>query len=184
MLLLIFGLNIGMFTVFALNKGAKVVYSYEAEEENFALAKRNVELNGFTESCELINKAVVGNDDETRGFYINVKKNKGMHSLITKRGRDHVLVKCININKVFEEVKPSIVKMDIEGGEYECIKAVKSFVGIRELILEFHHAHLDDIKTHEKYNEILELLRSHFNSVESKEYAKGAWVDVIYCKNE
>lgn len=179
-----FGLNIGMFTTFALKKGAKQVISYEADAENFEYAKHNVELNCLdNERYKLYNLAVIGNDDEYREFSINLRKNKGAHSLLHKRGRDVVKVPCVNINKVFEEYKPTIVKMDIEGGEYECLKNVKSFDGIREWIMEFHHAHLNDTKTHDKYNEILDLLRKHFKTVEARKDTKGAWVNIVYCRN-
>jgi FkbM family methyltransferase len=176
-----FGLNIGMFTSFALKKGAKRVHSYEAEAENFELAKMNVSLNGVDDRAVLNNLAVVGNDDEERYFAINLKKNKGAHSLIHKRGRDTVTVKCVNINKVIEEVNPSIVKMDIEGGEYEALTALKNYDNIQQLIFEFHHAHLNDIPHHTKYNEILDLMRSKFPNVEAREETKGAWVNIVYC---
>ena len=179
-----FGLNIGMFTTFALKKGAKKVISYEADEENFKFAEHNVALNCLDKDrYQLYNLAVIGNDDEYREFSINLKKNKGAHSLVHKRGRDVVRVSCVNINKVLEEYKPTIVKMDIEGGEYECLKNLKSFDGIREWIMEFHHAHLNDTKTHEKYNEILDLLRKHFKTVEARKDTKGAWVNIVYCRN-
>jgi FkbM family methyltransferase len=177
-----FGLNIGMFTLFALSKGAKKIYSYEAEKSNYELATQNLALNEIApERYNLFNKAVVGNDDAERIFWINEKKNKGAHSLIHKRGRSTMVVEAININTVFESCKPTVVKMDIEGGEYECLKAVKSFDGIRELILEFHHTHLNDTKTHEKYNEILALLRSQFANVQARADTKEAWVNIIYC---
>mgnify|MGYP006278170597 CR=1 FL=1 len=179
-----FGLNIGMFTTFALLKGAKKVYSYEADADNFELAKQNVALNcNDSARYQLNNLAVIGNDDEYREFSINGKKNKGAHSLVHKRGRSTVQVSCININKVFEEACPTVVKMDIEGGEYECLPAIRSFEGIREFIMEFHHAHLNDIKTHDKYNEILDLMRKHFKHVEARAETKGAWVNIIYCRN-
>lgn len=179
-----FGLNIGMFTTFAIKKGAKKVIAYEADAENFQYAEHNVALNCLdNERYKLYNLAVIGNDDDYREFSINLKKNKGAHSLVHKRGRDVVRVSCVNINKVFEEYKPTIVKMDIEGGEYECLKNLKSFDGIREWIMEFHHAHLNDTKTHEKYNEILDLLRKHFKTVEARADTKGAWVNIVYCRN-
>lgn len=179
-----FGLNIGMFTVFALNKGAKLVHSYEPDKDNFALAQKNVAMN-ISDSFRYVlhNEAVVGNDDKTRDFSINLKKNKGAHSLVAKRGRDTVTVDCVNINHVFNSVKPTVVKMDIEGGELECLPAVQDWSGIREFIMEFHHAHLNDLKTHEKYNETLDLLRTHFSSVEARADTKGAWVNIVYCKN-
>lgn len=179
-----FGLNIGMFTVFALNKGAKLVHSYEPDKDNFALAQKNVAMN-ISDSFRYVlhNEAVVGNDDKTREFSINLKKNKGAHSLVAKRGRDTVTVDCVNINHVFNSIKPTVVKMDIEGGELECLPAVQDWSGIREFIMEFHHAHLNDLKTHEKYNDTLDLLRTHFSSVEARADTKGAWVNIVYCKN-
>ena len=176
-----FGLNIGLFTSYALLRGAKEVHSFEAETENYNLAQLNVELNGVADRATLHNRAVIGNDDEERYFSINVKKNKGAHSLVKKRGRDSITVKCINVNKVLEEVKPNIVKMDIEGGEYEVLKSIKNYATIDQLIFEFHHAHLNDIPDHIKYNEILELLRKEFPNVESREDTKGAWVCIVYC---
>ena len=175
------GLNIGMFTCFALKRGASFVSSYEPEEQNFKLAKYNINLNGFKDKSKLNNKAVIGNNDKHRIFSINLKRNKGAHSLIEKRGRNAVFVECCNINEVLKEVKPSVVKIDCEGGEYEILKAVKSFKGIREMIMEFHHAHLND-KNYSKHKEIVALLEKHFKKVVYNNNPKGAWVTPIYCK--
>jgi FkbM family methyltransferase len=178
-----FGLNIGMFTCFALKKGAKQVWSYEAESQNYDLAVRNVELNGFDKSrYKLFNLAVVGNQDEIRYFSINTKKNKGAHSLVEKKGRDRTTVHCININDVIAQANPTIIKMDIEGAEYECLPAVQNWSGVRELIFEFHHAHLNDIKTHDKYQEILSLVGQHFPNVTARQETKAAWVNIVYCR--
>lgn len=181
-----FGLNIGMFTIFALNKGARKVYSFEPEKENFNLAVENVAMNiSDVNRYKLYNDAVVGNNDSTREFSINIKKNKGAHSLVKKRGRDTSIVTCQNINTILDKIKPTIVKMDIEGGEYECLKALKNnFKGVREFIMEFHHNHLNDYKTHEKYNEILELLRTMFDNVNARADTKGAWVNIVHCTNK
>lgn len=178
-----FGLNIGIFTIYALLRGARHVYSYEPENENFNLAVKNIKLNNLESKCTLINSAVVGNNDITRVLSYNIKRNKAAHSLVIKRGRTSQVVSCININTILKDINPSVIKMDIEGGEYECIPAIDNFYNIREFILEFHHAHLNDIKTHKKYNEILDILRSNFESVIAKADTKGAWVNTVYCKN-
>lgn len=178
-----FGMNIGMFTIFALQKGAKKVYGYEAEPENFDLARRNIQLNGISSiKYNINNSAVVGNNDTKRYFSINVKKNKGAHSLVAKRGRNTITVSCVNINNVLQSINPTVVKMDIEGAEYECLPAVNNFNGINQLIFEYHHAHLDDIKTHSKYSEILDLMGRNFPIVEARRETKGAWVSIVYCK--
>lgn len=176
-----FGLNIGMFTIFALKKGAKAVVSFEPDKDNFELAAQNVVLN-FPDSdrYSLYNFAVVGNYDTTREFSINMKKNKGAHSLVKKRGRDTVTVSCMNINDIISHNKPTIIKMDIEGGELECLPAVQDWSGINQFIMEFHHAHLND-KDHKIYNQTLDLLRQHFPHVEARADTKGAWVNIVYC---
>jgi FkbM family methyltransferase len=175
------GMNIGMFTVRALQAGA-VVHSFEPEPGNFQVARANVQANGFgLDRAHLNCAALTGTHEPTRTFSINVKKNKGAHSLVAKKGRTFITVKCEEINHVLERVRPRVVKMDIEGGEYECLKAVKSFAGIEQMQLEYHHAHLDDIKTRTKYREIVGLLKSAFPRVDYREETKKAWVSLIYC---
>lgn len=175
-----FGANIGAFTIYALKRGA-FVHSYEPDRENFLLANINIKMNNFFSGFELFNTAAIGNDDKTRPLSINVKRNKGAHSLVTKRYRDTSIVECENINNIINKIKPTVIKMDIEGGEYECLKAIKDFKSVRELIVEFHHAHLNDIKTKEKYREIINILKKHFSNVEYRKETKKAWVSLIYC---
>ena len=180
------GLNIGIFTIWALKKGAKEVYGFEPEPQNYNLAVDNVKLNGLYSRAVMINKAVTGTNDPFRNFAINLKKNKGAHSLVPRRGRRKMVVRCININEAIAMAKPDIIKMDIEGGEYECLKGIKSFNGIREIILEFHHDHLKDKVHHNKYNEILYLLRKQFAFVDARpaDVIGGAWTSLIYCSNK
>ena len=178
------GQNIGVFSLWAVSKGAKKIYGFEAEPENSTLAKINIEKNGYAKRVDCFNEAVVGTDHQTRPFSFNTKKNKGAHSLVRKKGRTTTRVKCKNINKIFEEFKPSIVKMDIEGGEIECLHAVKSFKGIRELILEYHHAHLND-KSFKLYISLLKHLSKHFASLDYRKPSVigGAWTGIIHAKN-
>lgn len=177
------GMNIGIFTVTALKCGAEV-HGFEPTPSNFKMARRNVQLNGFTSGFHLNQKAVTGTDEPTRSFSVNLRKNKGAHSLVAKRGRSSITVTCENINSILARVRPSIIKMDIEGGEYECIMAAKSFAGVREFQFEFHHAHLVDTATRAKRDEVLRVLHTHFNHVEAKLDTKGAWVSLFYCANK
>lgn len=176
------GMNIGMFTVTALKQGA-MVFGFEPAPANYNLAVENVRINGFSSGFELSQKAVTGTDDPVRNFAINLQKNKGAHSLIARRGRGKIQVQCENINTILRRIRPTVIKMDTEGGEYECIKAAESFDGVREFQFEFHHEHLRDIKTRKKRDEILGILRGHFRTVEAKLDTKGAWVSLFYCAN-
>ena len=176
------GMNIGIFTIWALRQGAKFVYGYEPDPNNYSLAQYNIKKNSCDSKSKQFNKAVIGTDDKQRYFAINLKRNKGAHSLVPKRGRNKITVDCVNINEILK-LNPTIIKMDIEGGEYECLKAVKSFIGIKQLILEFHHAHLNDMKTHFLYNDLLATLRKNFKTVEARDsnVIGGAWTGLIYC---
>ena len=177
------GANIGAFTIWAVQKGGKVI-GFEPCEENYTLSLMNTDNNIIDyDRYELHNLAVIGNDDKTRKFYINKMKNKGAHSLVGKRGREEIDVSCINFNKILESYNPKIIKMDIEGGEYEIIKNCNDYKNVEQFILEFHHSHLNDLKDHKKFYEICDILEKHFDIVEGRRDTKGAWVSLIYCKN-
>ena len=178
------GLNIGMFTVWAVQQGAAHVHGFEPEDDNFAVATHNVLLNDCDDRSTLHKVAVIGNDDSTRELSFNLRKNKGCHSLIPKRGRTSQTVACKNINRLIADIKPDLIKIDTEGAEYEILTSMTSFDGVREIILEFHHAHLNDIKTRTKYNEVCALLRAEFPYVEARDpdTLGGAWVTMIYAR--
>jgi FkbM family methyltransferase len=177
-----FGMNISAFSHWACTRGAGHVYGFEPDPDNFQLAQHNILTNGFAGRITAFEQAVVGNQDTTRDFSINNHRNKGAHSLVAKRGRSTITVACRNIQDILDAYQPDIVKMDIEGGEIECLPAITQWHKCRELILEFHHAHLNDIKTHSLYNSTLQLLRTQWSKVEARQDTKGAWVNIIYCQ--
>jgi len=173
------GSNIGMFALYA-NDKVKQIICFEPESDNYNLSLENLKLNNIN-NVIVNNAAVVGNDDKQRHFSINTKKNKGAHSLVSKRGRDATVVQCENINTIIDTYNPTCIKMDVEGGEYEILPAIKDWTNINQIILEFHHAHLNDT-TKEKFHKILELLSNIFTNVDFRKDPKGAWVSIIYCR--
>ena len=103
---------------------------------------------------------------------------------LLKRGKDHRY--CWDENnrdKIIEEMNPTVLKVDVEGAEYEILTAIKpeNFKNIREIIFEYHHAHLNDIKTKEKYKKLIAFLKSVFSNVDYRPETKGAWVSNVYC---
>ena len=176
------GMNIGAFSIKALSKGVKKVIGFEPDETNYDLAVHNIALNNLSGKHLAVKAAVISNDDSSRTFYLNNKKNKGAHSLVSKRGREAVTVDAININHLIAEYKPTVLKMDTEGGEYEIITGIQNWGSLKQVIMEFHHAHLNDTKTRSKYNEILGILRKEFSTVDARnpEDIGGAWTGIIY----
>jgi len=176
------GSNIGCFSIWACQQGCKNVIGFEPEPDNFRLATMNLKRHVPDDSRYTMHEcAVVGNDDSHRRFYVNVKKNKGLHSLIPRRGRKEIRVACRNINEIIHTYQPTIVKCDIEGGEYELIRAITCYGPIRQFIFEWHHECLKDLDTHEKYEEIKALLRTKFDVVDAREETKKTWTDLVYC---
>lgn len=153
------------------------VFTYEPEKENFDMLYKN---NFGNKNVVCFNYAVVGNQDTTRTFYVNQKKNKGIHGFLAKKGRLEQTVKCCNINDIIHEYNINKVKMDIEGSEYELLK-VMNFENIKEMIIEYHFIYLKD-KDKVKYNEIINILKNNFSIVNYKEDTKKAWTTIIHVK--
>lgn len=169
------GGNIGAFSN-EFNEEVKQIISFEPDKENFELMVRNTkDLKNVINN----NLALVGNNDKERSFFLNVKRNKGTHSFLVKRGRDKVTVNCVNINEVIKKYNINKIKMDVEGAEYELIKVI-NFTNITEIVLEFHFSMLKD-KDHSKFDEIIEILESNFNKVIRKEKIGGDWTTLINC---
>jgi FkbM family methyltransferase len=179
------GANIGTFAVKSLARGA-IVHSYEPDPDNFQLLKDNIALNNLQAQSHINECAVTGTDEPIRSFSYNVKRNKGAHSLVAKGGRESFDVQAVNFQTLIETLHPQVVKLDIEGGEVEIVRNAKHFNGVRELIMEFHHAHLNENKPDKPrpiYEEMLYILQNHFEHIAYIPEPKKAWCTNIYCVN-
>jgi FkbM family methyltransferase len=173
------GGNIGVFACKFHDKVSKII-SYEPDNTNFRILQENLILNNV-KNCIAVNSCLVGNEDDTREFFLNKKKNKGMHSLLVKGGRERLVVKCENIVNVIKKYNVNKIKMDVEGAEYELLKSM-DFTNIKEIVLEFHFAVLKDIDKKEKYYEIIDLLKSNFFDVKYRDDLKKGWTTIIKAK--
>lgn len=127
------GGNIGAYAKTIAQKVAKVI-TCEPEPENFDILMRNiVEL----ENVEPLQVAVVGDDRDTVRLFVNGEKNKGSHSLVVQGGRDFVEVQARSLEDLLFEYEPTVIKMDIEGSEYELLNSC-NLDGVRALAVEFH----------------------------------------------
>jgi FkbM family methyltransferase len=171
------GANIGAFALKYHDK-VKQIISYEPDVENYKNLKQNLELNNIY-NCKTFKLCLVENNDKTRKFYLNKKTNKGIHSLIIKKGRDEVMVNCANINSVVKKFNINKIKMDIEGAEYELIKSM-DFTNIKEFIFEYHFKHLKDFSK-EKFYQTIDILKNNFTTIKHRE-PNGSWQIIIHAK--
>lgn len=128
------GANIGAFSRRALADGAARVVGYEPFPENAAIARKNAP------KAEIHEAALVGGKVETNiSFFVNVRgKNHGAHSTVPTRGRDVMQVKGVPFQKVVKDVKPTKIKMDCEGAEYDLLLEAPLPKSVKMIALEIH----------------------------------------------
>ena len=171
------GANIGAYSV-RVSKHVTAVHSYEASPENYEVALKNIELNS-ARNVHLHNLALVGTDVKTLDFFLNTGKNKGAHSLLVKRGREKQTVNAYRFSKALQESKATMVKMDIEGGEWDIFSNdTIDWTGVRGFVFEWHHAILRD-KTYEKRKWLEEYLKKHFDNVIMPQKLNSSWTILV-----
>ena len=135
------GANIGYYTLlFAKLVGETgTVYAFEPDPTNFALLKKNVEINEY-KNVVLEQKAVSDKSGSVR-LYLN-EENKGDHRIYNSgEGRKSIAVKSVNLDNYFEvHQRIDFIKMDIQGAEGLALKGMKNILSKNDdikLVTEF-----------------------------------------------
>lgn len=120
------GANIGYYTlIFARLVGKKgKVFAFEPDPNNFALLKKNIEINGYR-NVLLVQKAV---SDRTGNIRLYLSgENADAHSLFESAdARTSIDVETVRLDDYFAEFEGTIdfIKMDIEGAEGQAIQGM------------------------------------------------------------
>ena len=107
------GCHAGFFARYALENGAKHVTSFEPHPDNYNQAA--LHLKGMAST--LYNVAVTSQSGVVK-LYSNQGSNRGSHSLFIKGGRTSMDVLAISFEEALAKEAFTVVKIDIEGGEY------------------------------------------------------------------
>lgn len=169
------GGHIGAFSIDIADKVSQV-YTYEPVKANFDLLNENIALNGL-ENVSTLNKAVVGNDDAKRDFYLDGSSNSGGHSLIGAQNPTKIQVDCSNINEVLRILKPNKIKLDCEGAEYEILMNM-DFTGIEQIVFEYHF----NLLGLTKYEELIAHLRKTFKDAGGPKVINVCGQTIAYAK--
>ena len=132
------GANIGCVTLRLLELGVSRAICVEPDSDNFLLLLENV--SPYPGRTLAINAAASGQSNSTARLWLNSGRNKGMHSTSYKAGGRFSTVPAIHILSLLEEHKPTILKIDIEGGEYElfdCFSSIPDYIRIIAIELHF-----------------------------------------------
>jgi FkbM family methyltransferase len=139
------GGNIGAVTAAFLRAGVKRVVTIEPEHENILMLERNLGQEEFHGRALIIPGAVVSDEypDSMIALYVNNQKNQGSHRTRPTRGRDSIDVPAVKFSDLVSSDwldGVTIVKCDIEGGEYEIADELvdKMPPTVRALTMEMH----------------------------------------------
>lgn len=167
------GGNIGAFTCDIFDKVKKVIV-YEPEDVNYEFLSTNIEDNG-AENVIAHKQAVVGNDDKVRDFYLG--KAPYYYSFLVKHNRKRVPVECVNINDVMKKYKPTKMKVDIEGSEWEVLINCTDFGSVDQIIFEYNFDMNMDLKEDfKRFKALKKHLKKHgFDVQEMERDMKQNW---------
>ncbi|HJM69702.1 MAG TPA: FkbM family methyltransferase [Candidatus Marinimicrobia bacterium] len=142
------GANLGWYTCVAakhLDQG--VVYSFEMDNLNFEILKKNISLN----QCSNVNafhRAVSQKNGEMKYVreFERPSPNFKLNQKLTDSHSQEVTVKSISLDSFFEEegIPPEIIKIDVEGAEMDVLKGMKTILKNQrpKLYLEVHPSNL------------------------------------------
>jgi FkbM family methyltransferase len=165
------GANAGFFSIFAAYHGAKTIYAYEPNKENF---KKLVEFTKDFPNIIPINKAV--HSPDVKKCYTIMD---GVICQVRNDGKKEDSVDCVSLEKIANEIDSDfILKIDCEGGEYdillpcteEVLKRIKIIYG------EFHNnMHPNTEFNIEVIKDFLIKNRFELDIKEGIEYTPGIW---------
>ena len=163
------GANIGKYTIKignSLKMNGRVI-SFEPENDNFEMLKKNTKLNNL-KNTTLINKALSDKKGKLK-LYL-AKGNLGHHSLVEKVGEKYEEVEVDTLDNILKELKISkvdLIKIDVEGAENLVLKgALETLKNSHPKIVfeAWDKNHLDKIK------EVLEPLNYKIKQINKVDY--------------
>lgn len=130
---------IGTFAAAVLEQQASTVVVYEASPKNASLLRANLEPYGDTAQIEEV--ALVAGD--RRSVTLTLSGFSGANSIVP-RGRAaekrSIEVPAVNFRAELRRIKPQVLKLDIEGAEYDILDSIiaDDLASVECIFVEFH----------------------------------------------
>jgi FkbM family methyltransferase len=149
------GANVGVYTLLAAKRGARV-FAIEADPRNLEMLRRNIRLNGLDDRVTVFPIAV-GSEESTATLF-RFKGNSGHSNLFS--GTDPVEVSCKTIDSL--DLPPiDVCKMDIEGSELSALRGMRATIcRSPQMKLLIEYAEVLGASA-----ELTDFIRAHFSTV-------------------
>ena len=132
------GGNIGIFSYYALCKGAKKVYCFEPSIEQFSVIRDNFSFENL-----IVENAAVTDKDGSISFFINPSSSINS-SILPVDDSIEVICRSVNLENYLNSTEEVInyLKIDCEGGEYSIFESLSvDFLRnrVEKMCVEYHH---------------------------------------------
>ena len=143
---------VGEYSLYCYNQGVQKIYTYEPTPDTFTLLTENCKK--YYPQIECFNVAVIGNNEPFINLYL--AEGIGCTNSTKKIKKNYVSVPCLRYEHSLKDA--TIVKIDIEGGEYDFTPEQILQPQLRGIIIEFHKVGTDWL---EKANRIMTHLENN-----------------------
>jgi FkbM family methyltransferase len=182
------GAHIGVFSVYSSillglsdSRRQSEIIALEPEPNNFKLLKENIKLNNIKNVTPIQSALISGKETKTKLY---LSKNTHNHSTNKPVNQPtSITVPAINLEQLMKQNKLSkigLLKMDIEGAEFEIILNLKSLIlnRIGNIAVEYHES------AKHKRQDLENFLRPHGFSVEHFPNKFDKRFGLLVCRNK
>ena len=163
--LLCCGSNIGAVALLFLLLGASHVICVEPEASNFELLQKN--LREYTTKTTLLKRLIVGDkcNEVTGKVYVpDNKRNMGSCSIFKTRHKTILQeVQCIKISELLNQFQPTVVKLDVEGAEWDILDGIELPACVLKVTVECHFS-INRFTSDSAVTRDMQLLYAQFSS--------------------
>lgn len=159
------GAWIGRFARYAFNRGAHTVVSVEGDPNNYAILKRNRDVEGFKAPfqehkliCGCVWPEVRENEKGRCYMSADFSKNTSLHTQLDIAGGIRIWTNKVDFVKTLKLFKPDVVKIDIEGGEEPLLRyfpVAKKLNTVRDVWVNWHIRNRADLRSCQQLHEIM-----------------------------
>ncbi len=165
------GANVGAYSLILAKKLKNlVVIAIEPETKNFDLLKKNIALNNLS-NITALNQGCFSYKTKMN-LYISLR-GLGLHSIIKKVGKFKSIIQVDKLDNIVNGLKLTridLIKIDVEGAEYEVIR------GASKILKKYHPQLIIEIWDNKRFNKIFDLLKKFNYKLKKRIYNESNYI--------